>query len=310
MVPNTVKISCLFLVVTCGSAFAQKPPVNKLSVRLIAAIRKKDATHVKALLKAGADPNSTANDGKSALETALLTNDYPIIETLLDGGANVKKHAKNGMPLLTMSVSKQIMVALLKHGADPNEKFDKIGDTYLQACVEDNNVAIAAALLENGANPNVDSNTMETPLDTAVSMDKVRMVELLLDHGADANGRNYFNTAPLATLAIFTSSDNKNDKYPDAVTLAKLLIAHGAKVNARDDMVRKVLFNVEFDYAQALGVKIKKHFDLSVPHEDGASALDYASYPPLRDYLISIGGKAFLHEDPWTTVSREVGEKN
>ena len=78
------------------------------------------------------------------------------------------------------------------------------------------------------------------------------------------------------------------------IDVVKLLIAHGANVNARDDQTRR-----QYQVARFLGAKegqqsIEKTGQLSVRKDDGSSVLDWAAMskkPELIDLLQKAGAK-------------------
>jgi ankyrin repeat protein len=73
--------------------------------------------------------------------------------------------------------------------------------------------------------------------------------ELLLKHGADANGLDDLDTTPLMHVTS-TLASNFSDFYQmteqDAVDVAKVLIAHGANVNFADEFGGTALIEASF----------------------------------------------------------------
>lgn len=98
---------------------------------LLDAVKQKNHENVKSLLRSGADPNASDDQGLTALHLACITADYGIAELLLDFGANVNALAGSELEGFTPLVSASGSVAsdsaaestvslLLKRGADPN----------------------------------------------------------------------------------------------------------------------------------------------------------------------------------------------
>jgi len=67
------------------------------------------------MLDQGSDPNALAN-GTTALIAAVLVSNYPVIQLLLDRGANVNEHDARGAVALTYAVdrSQEGIIDLLK----------------------------------------------------------------------------------------------------------------------------------------------------------------------------------------------------
>lgn len=102
--------------------------------------------------------------------------------------------------------------ALLDRGADPNGLTD--GDTPLSWAAQKSHVQIMADLLEAGADPNIEVRRMGRSISIlcmAISLGApglvYPMMELLLDAGADPNGRDSFGRNGLAMLARANSGD-------------------------------------------------------------------------------------------------------
>ncbi|GAB5440611.1 MAG: hypothetical protein Fues2KO_09600 [Fuerstiella sp.] len=86
----------------------------------------------------------------------------------------------------------------LAAGADPSE-FDADGQTALTICGRRDNAEIARVLLEAGADVDArGSDHAVTPLCLAAVRDDIELANLLLDAGADINV-NCANTTPLAS---------------------------------------------------------------------------------------------------------------
>src|SRR5205823_8888606 len=97
----------------------------------LAAIEKKDAAGVNALLAAGADPNTEDEHDNSALVRAAETGSVEICEALLKRGAKVDGGEKFLTPLLMAISEKQAAVAklLLDHGAKADVSAGFFGGT-------------------------------------------------------------------------------------------------------------------------------------------------------------------------------------
>ena len=94
--------------------------------------------------------------------------------------------------------------------------------TSLFDAIQRNSVTDVQRLLKRGANANVVDDNGVPALMAATLFGDVKLMELVLAHGADAN-----RTGPGGTTALIWA-------VPD-VAKVRLLLAHGAKVNAKSD---------------------------------------------------------------------------
>jgi ankyrin repeat protein len=118
-----------------------------------------------------ADPkaaNSFAPDGFQPLGLAAFFGHLPVVEYLLIKGAEVNSASKN---------EQQVMP--------------------LHSAVASQNVPIASALLDQGADANARQNGEFTPLHGAAQNGQLEMVELLLEYGADTEARAANGKTPL-----------------------------------------------------------------------------------------------------------------
>ena len=185
---------------------------------------------VKELIKNGANVNFDCEIGETPLYVASGLGYFEVAKVLLEHGAmvNVVDDFSFGTPLhqaiYASSYDEQLVLELLKHGADQNAK-DIDGFTPLHCAVENKrlsliktlvqhgafidsqdkegysplhwvikhdqrNIASIRDLLKNGANPNVTNNNGETPLHTAIFNGNVMIVTELLQQGANPNDTN------------------------------------------------------------------------------------------------------------------------
>lgn len=120
------------------------------------------------------------------------------------------------------------------------------GSTALHWAVYQDNLELAKVMLDAHANVNaVTRNGAITPLFMACQNGNAPMIELLLAHGADANGANSFGTTPLMIAAASGSGQ-----------AVKVLLDHGALVNAREHTHDQtaLMFAANLDRSDAIGV--------------------------------------------------------
>lgn len=106
--------------------------------------------------------------------------------------------------------------------------------TVLVWAADNGHLDIAKLLIAKGVDVNArdDDGRGNSALICAVWRADVPMLRLLLKHGADANVGNS-NWTPLMTAA-WTMGSSRREGKKDFLTIIKLLLANGAKVNTRD----------------------------------------------------------------------------
>jgi ankyrin repeat protein len=150
---------------------------------------------VAALLKQ--DPkliNARDGDGKTALHWAALYGQTKMMELLLAEKADVNSLDKDGFTPLhwaaTFNQSDAVKV-LLANKADTTIKVQKYGWTPLRLAVIHGHMATAEALLNGGADPNLEDKENIPLLHQAVIRGKKEMLGLLLDKKADMNPKDW-----------------------------------------------------------------------------------------------------------------------
>lgn len=139
----------------------------------------------KLLLKNGADPNlSVGPDSESAFCKAACDNRIDLVQLMLAHGGDAGLVMENGNTTLVQcmnkTVSPRLVELLLKNGADANTKNGE-GATALFQAIQANRVDLMTVLLDNGANPNLPAP--KHPL--WPSTYKPKALQLMLSRGAD-----------------------------------------------------------------------------------------------------------------------------
>jgi ankyrin repeat protein len=187
------------------------------------------------LLEKGADANAANKAGVTALIRA-ATN-YEKTRLLVDAGAKVRvRTADLGNTPLILAARRagnsRTVKLLIERGANATER-DKAGISPIISGAASSDLDTVQLLLDAGAKADdfPRSNDpratdlaagIRTPLMWAAYHNDVRMVRLLLEHGADPNQATYFGN-PLSQAC-----------WNDGFEAADLLLDHGANVNARD----------------------------------------------------------------------------
>ncbi len=262
---------------------------------LLHAVVGKSKKHLlKPLKEHGASFESLDPQGWSALHLAILAHDYDLVNTLLNLGADVDQFSGQGsesIPPLSLAIENHLFPVarlLLRYGAKPRDELYqavKRGgsdgfhlvklllesgvsaspvrapslDSPIGLAVRSGEYDIAKALFEAGASHQLRDVCGQKPLHIAVARGDTKMVELLLDIGADPNEPfqpkvtesflQLVNTDGIGRWALSKSSS----LYPlmlasdsGNVELAQLLIDRGANPKKSTKVHRSRMWPLNF----------------------------------------------------------------
>ncbi|EAY07595.1 hypothetical protein TVAG_334070 [Trichomonas vaginalis G3] len=150
---------------------------------------KKDVAELLLLHGANVGSRFTKN-GKTALYIAIENNRMDIVKLLLLHGANIEKIDNNRTLALRLAVQNdflEFVEFLISNGADIRSK-NIGGDDLLHIAIQNNCVKTAKYLISKGIDINTrDSFDNRTPLQQAVWIESLELVELLISLGSDIN---------------------------------------------------------------------------------------------------------------------------
>ena len=179
------------------------------------------------LFAAGANPNAPLVSGETPLMEAARRGNLAIVRLLLAGGANPNAQEANaGQNALMWAISEHhgaVAAELVQHGADVNQR-SKNGYSAISFAAQQADPESIPVLLAAGANINdVAPKSGLTPLLIASAMGRTKTAVLLLDKGANPNVVAANGYTPLHLAA----------KRKGAVAMVTALLAHKADPNVR-----------------------------------------------------------------------------
>jgi ankyrin repeat protein len=203
---------------------------------LYAAAASADPAMTVKLLAAGADGNAHLVSGETPLMEAALRGHLATVKALLEGGADPNAHeTSGGQTALMWALSERhsaVVEELIKHKADVNLA-SKSGSTPLMFAAQ-GSLKSARALLAAGARPNdVHPDTGQTALIIASTMGNTDIVAALLDNGADPNIKDANTFTALHAAVRDSDYGVDHASRVAAAATVKVLLAHGADPNAR-----------------------------------------------------------------------------
>jgi len=187
------------------------------------AAEKMDRARIRTLLQQRVDVNTPQVDGMTALHWATYQDDRETAALLVSAGANVKAVNRYGVTPLSLACTNgnaEIVELLLNAGADPNAALPG-GETPLMTGSRVGSLASVKALLSRGATvDNKDDRRGQTALMWAAAEGHARVVEMLIEVGADLHHRLPSGFTPL----LFAVREGRTD-------VVRVLLKAGADVN-------------------------------------------------------------------------------
>lgn len=286
---------------------------------LMFAARENDVESAKAIVKAGADINAQAADGKDALSLALFDGNWDVAEFLIDSHANLNQADAQRFTPLFWAVDRRNMETA------PNFPWMETRDP----------LPLIKKMLDGGANPNALINATPrarmregsprlvyaTALMRAALAGDVELSRLLLSHGADAKiiSKDRETVLMAACGTGFINGYHRQRTPAERLELVKMLVDMGQDVNAADNygitplMVAANLGDLEIvKYLISKGADMTAH-DLGKKN-DGSFGSSVEPLMPV-DYAIGVGtfvpnNAVIIHHDVMNYMFDEMKRRN
>ncbi len=257
------------------------------------------------LIISAACANLWASGLSTELAQACKTGDFGKAMSLINDMADVNGVTLAGStPLIDACRAAQLaaVMFLVMHKADVNQRAsDTIGTTPLIASVRSGDVRVVRFILSRKARVNDGERSGMTALTVAAQMGDEELVEVLLEDGADVEGK----PAPQTKGAKKGAVDAQGFGTPlilaveqGHIEVAQILIQKGANVNQADAHGRTpLMFAALLGDLELVQFLIKRGADAKALDKRGRSAVDYAltlASPAVSFYLTRQGAPAPL----------------
>ena len=200
--------------------------------------------HSQLLIAGGADINIKNNNGNTALIEAALNDNYYIVKSLLNNGADANT-LPNDMALIIACENNDFdkVKSLIEKGANVNYKIRHDKQTPLMLACENGSFEIVKLLVEKGANINVkNENYDQTPLFFAwygksyqekKTKEQIDIIKFLISKGANVDEDlpiyRYGKIDVLTNNPLLMYTCSHND-----IETSKILLENGANVNNKN----------------------------------------------------------------------------
>lgn len=169
---------------------------------------------------------------------------------------------------------------------------DKWGYTLLYDAVLQGNFKIVEYLLQQGADVNTSNLEKSTPLHDSANKGRVGLVRFLLEKGADANAKDIDNNTPLHEAVAACGVYITNLRY---IEIVKLLLSNAAMVNEKNNKGETPLHLASRGNSfEVVKLLVSKGADVNNQNNDGNTPLHETAITgelKIQQYLLSMGAQ-------------------
>lgn len=209
-------------------------------------------------------------------------------QKLIHSGADINVRNEEGMTLLMVAYTDDVMDALIKAGIDVNAR-DKDGKTALMHLVNSHHPWNVDILIKAGADVNAKDNHGRTPLMHIGTVKSDRPIALEYSEENDAEYTEIIKKLIKAGAIVNASDDSGKTPLMNALPAeaVRYLIKAGAKVNAQDNHGRTPLMYVI--HPESVNYLVKAGAKINAKDNDGKTPLMHTDDPDIIKALIAAG---------------------
>jgi len=197
---------------------------------------------------------------------AAYHNQWKIIKNYLEAGGDIESTDDEGNTALTIAALEgkvKLFKKLIAHGANTQHKNSRKESVFL-ATIFGQNFEIVKCIIDDINEIDMRDGNDDTPLMVAASLGNLKIVKLLVDHGADLNA--------VSKASDYTPLLDALQKGHEEV--AKYLIAKGANViTMGKDRNTPLMYAVDQNMPELALLLIEKGCDIKTKSKDGIGAL-------------------------------------
>lgn len=248
---------------------------NANSIALHGAAFYGHAETVKLLIELGSEVNEANIHGYTPILSAAAGGHANIVEILVGAGADVNAQTIQGATLVMQAAvagSKETFDLAMSAGAS-TDIVDNDGDDLLHCAAMGGNIGILTVALTKGFDINRADNRGMTPFLHAAQNGHLDAAQLLIDNGANAQATSQGGgTALHGLMELFWRQMDST-----ALNVARLLLANGVDVNARDDWemtpLHRAMHTESADFVRLL---LENGAEVNVANDEGITPLRLA----------------------------------
>ncbi|GFS88451.1 caskin-2 [Nephila pilipes] len=220
--------------------------------------------------------NAQDCDGISSLHQAALMCNVPIIQLLLDAGAQVDIKDNKGMRPLHYAAwqgKPEPVALLLQYNASVNEQANK-GETPLHLACQHGHVLVTNLLLKYHSNVLIRNKDHKSPLDLACEFGRYEVVKMLLQQHSNTRCRSLLTENPQDTADNDRTTCLHLAARNGHVDVIRLLLNAGIDINRstlRGTALHEAAMHGKLDVVRML---IESGVDVNKPNSYDQTALD------------------------------------